>query len=163
MKIVDINAIWLQYPIPKDNQHVSDFGRLATFDMALVEVKTDVGITGYGEGKSQVGSSADNHAMVSIVEHDLKPMLVGRDPRHISALWEQMYNGVRAHYALTRGRGFPRPRKLLTNPVILAGLVFSCKKLNLLTVHFLPQSGRLYYSEEVFICWPSLRYLAGTG
>ena len=107
MKIVDVKAIWLQYPIPKDNQHVSDFGRLATFDMALMEVTTDVGIIGYGEGKSQVGSSADNHAIVSIVEHDLKPMLIGRDPRQISALWEQMYNGVRAHYALTRGRGFP--------------------------------------------------------
>ena len=107
MKIVDIKAIWLQYPIPENRQHLSDFGRMTTFDIALVEVTTDAGITGYGESKSHVGSSADNHAIVAIVEHELKPILVGRDPRQISALWEEMYNGVRAHQALTRGRGFP--------------------------------------------------------
>jgi hypothetical protein len=44
MKITDVKATWLRYPIPEDKQHVSDFGRLTTFDMTLVEVETD-GVT----------------------------------------------------------------------------------------------------------------------
>jgi D-galactarolactone cycloisomerase len=107
MKITDVNATWLRYPIPEDKQHVSDFGRLTTFDMTLVEIATDAGITGYGEAKAQVGSASDNHALLATIREELKPLLVGRDPRHISALWEEMYNGTRAHYALSRGRGFP--------------------------------------------------------
>lgn len=107
MKITDVKATWLRYPIPEDMQHVSDFGRLTTFDMTLVEVVTDSGINGYGEAKAQVGSSSDNHALVTLITHELKPLLIGCDPCQINALWEEMYNGVRAHYALTRGRGFP--------------------------------------------------------
>jgi L-alanine-DL-glutamate epimerase-like enolase superfamily enzyme len=107
MKITDVKATWLRYPIPEERQHVSDFGRLTTFDMTLVEVETDAGVTGYGEAKAQVGSASDNHALLAIVEHELKPRLLGRDPHQISALWEEMYNGTRAHYALSRGRGFP--------------------------------------------------------
>jgi L-alanine-DL-glutamate epimerase-like enolase superfamily enzyme len=107
MQITDVRATWLRYPIPPDQQHVSDFGRLTTFDMALVEVVTDAGISGYGEAKAQVGSASDNHALVALITEELRPLLVGRDPRQISALWEEMYNGTRAHYALSRGRGFP--------------------------------------------------------
>ena len=107
MKITDVKATWLRYPIPDDKQHVSDFGRLTTFDMTLVEVETDAGITGYGEAKAQVGSASDNHALLATIKDELKPSLVGRDPHQISALWEEMYNGTRAHYALSRGRGFP--------------------------------------------------------
>ncbi len=107
MKITDVKATWLRYPIPEDKQHVSDFGRLTTFDMTLVEVVTDEGINGFGEAKAQVGSASDNHALLAVITKELKPLLVGRDPRQISALWEEMYNGVRAHYALSRGRGFP--------------------------------------------------------
>jgi L-alanine-DL-glutamate epimerase-like enolase superfamily enzyme len=107
MKITDVKATWLRYPIPEDKQHVSDFGRATTFDMTLVEIMTDEGISGYGEAKAQVGSSSDNHGIVTMITRELKPMLIGRDPRQINALWEEIYNGVRAHYALTRGRGFP--------------------------------------------------------
>jgi L-alanine-DL-glutamate epimerase-like enolase superfamily enzyme len=55
VKITDVKATWLRYAIPEDKQHVSDFGRLTTFDMTLVEVETDVGITGCGEAKAQRG------------------------------------------------------------------------------------------------------------
>ncbi len=49
MKIRDIRATWLRYPIPGHSQHVSDFGRLTTFDITPVEVETEDGLIGYGE------------------------------------------------------------------------------------------------------------------
>jgi L-alanine-DL-glutamate epimerase-like enolase superfamily enzyme len=107
VKIIDVKATWLRYPIPEDRQHISDFGRVSTFDMTLVEIVTDTGIRGYGEAKAQVGSSSDHHALVAMITQELKPILIGRDPCQISAIWEELYNGVRGHYALTRGRGFP--------------------------------------------------------
>lgn len=107
MKIVDVDAIWLHCPIPYERQHVSDFGRIASFDMTLISVTTDDGRVGYGEAKAAVGSSGVCAALVTCVRHELRPILLGRDPRRINELWERMYNGPRDHYALARGRGFP--------------------------------------------------------
>jgi D-galactarolactone cycloisomerase len=107
MRIRDIRATWLRHPIPEGSQHVSDFGRLTTFDITLVEVETEEGLIGYGESKGAVGSTANNGAVVASVERELRPLLIGEDARQINRLWELMYNGTRAHFALERGRGFP--------------------------------------------------------
>lgn len=107
MIIKDVQAYWLRCPIPPEKQHVSDFGRLTTFDMTLVEVTTQDGMKGYGEAKASVGSSGNCASLVACIQHELKPLLIGQDARHISRLWETMYNGSRAHYALSRGRAFP--------------------------------------------------------
>lgn len=107
MLITDIDAVWLSCPIPYEKQHVSDFGRLASFDMTLVKVTTDRGLVGYGEAKAAVGSAGTCASLVEVVRRDLRPLLLGQDARHIGRLWEMMYNGSRDHYALARGRAFP--------------------------------------------------------
>ena len=107
MKITNIDATWLHCPIPYEQQHISDFGRLASFDCVLVTIMTDEGLVGYGEAKSAVGSAGTCAALVSAVKQDLAPQLLGKDPRRINELWEVMYNGTRDHYALSRGRAFP--------------------------------------------------------
>ncbi len=107
MIITDVDAVWLSCPIPYEKQHVSDFGRLASFDMTLVKVTTDKGLVGYGEAKAAVGSAGTCASLVEVVRRDLRPILLGQDPRNIGRLWEMMYNGTRDHYALARGRAFP--------------------------------------------------------
>lgn len=107
MKITNVQATWLRCPIPLANQHVSDFGKLQTFDIALVRIDTDAGITGYGESKGAVGSAANCAAIVTLIHEELRPLLIGADPRNITALWEKMYSGGRAHYVTKYGRGFP--------------------------------------------------------
>jgi D-galactarolactone cycloisomerase len=107
MKIRDVRATWLRHPIPEASQHVSDFGRLTTFDITLVEVETEDGCVGYGESKGAVGSTANNGAVVASVERELRPLVLGEDARQITKLWERMYNGARSHFALERGRSFP--------------------------------------------------------
>jgi L-alanine-DL-glutamate epimerase-like enolase superfamily enzyme len=49
----------------------------------LVEVVTDAGLVGIGE--SAVGSRA-------LIDSELKPFLVGRDPRQIEWLWQEIYH-----------------------------------------------------------------------
>ncbi|MEZ4830348.1 MAG: mandelate racemase/muconate lactonizing enzyme family protein [Bacteroidia bacterium] len=107
MKITDVSAYWLRCPIPREKQHTSDYGLLTDFDMTLVVVTTDSGLQGFGESKAAVGSSGVCASIVTCVEKELRPLLVGEDARNISYLWEKMYNGTRDHYALSRGRVFP--------------------------------------------------------
>ncbi|WP_324024275.1 mandelate racemase/muconate lactonizing enzyme family protein [Maribacter sp. BPC-D8] len=107
MKITNIEAFWLRCPIPKEKQHFSDYGLLTNFDMTLVVVTTDTGIQGFGEAKAAVGSSGSCASIVSCIENELKPQLIGKDARNISRIWEHVYNGTRDHYSLSRGRKFP--------------------------------------------------------
>ena len=107
MKISRIEAIWLQVPIPEHQQHTSDFGRAQTFDTAVVRVETNAGLTGWGEAKVSAGSFGDYGGVVNIINQEFAPRLVGEDPRDITRLWEELYNGTRAHYALARGHVFP--------------------------------------------------------
>lgn len=107
MKIANIEAYWLRCPIPKEKQHRSDYGLLTNFDMTLVVVTTDTGLQGFGEAKAAVGSSGSCASIVSCVENELKPALIGQEVGRINRVWEIVYNGTRDHYALSRGRKFP--------------------------------------------------------
>jgi len=107
MKIANVEAYWLRCPIPKEKQHASDYGLLTDFDMTLVVVTTEDGRQGFGEAKAAVGSSGVCASIVTCVEKELRPLLVGQDVGHINRLWETVYNGTRDHYALKRGRKFP--------------------------------------------------------
>lgn len=107
MKISNVEAYWLRCPIPEEKQHISDYGLLTNFDMTLVIVTLENGLQGFGEAKAAVGSSGVCASIVSCVENELKPILVGKDARHINRVWEHIYNGTRDHYALKRGRKFP--------------------------------------------------------
>jgi D-galactarolactone cycloisomerase len=107
MNICEVDAQWLHCPIPEGRQHVSDFGLIDSFDMALVRVQTDDGAVGWGEAKAAVGSAGSCATLVACINDELGPSLIGRDPRRINAAADLLYNGPRAGYAASRGRVFP--------------------------------------------------------
>lgn len=107
MKITAVRASWLRAAIPAAAAHVSDFGRNDSFNMCLVEIDTDAGITGLGEAKAAVGNLGHYAAIVTLIREEFAPLLLGRDPRDITGAWELLYNGSRAHYAVREGRTFP--------------------------------------------------------
>jgi L-alanine-DL-glutamate epimerase-like enolase superfamily enzyme len=107
MKITGVRARWLRAPIPPERRHTSDFGVNDSFNTCLVEIDTDAGLTGLGEAKVGVGNLGNYAALVSLIRAELAPSLVGRDARDVTALWECMYNGTRAHYVPAHGRTFP--------------------------------------------------------
>ena len=107
MQIKSVDARWLHSPIAHDRQHVSDFGRHASFDTAIVRVETDNGTVGWGEAKAAVGGTGVYRALVGIIRDEIAPLLIGRDPRDPARIWEELYNRVRAHYALSAGHVFP--------------------------------------------------------
>ncbi len=107
MKIRDVRARWIHCPIPEAQQHVSDFGRISSFDAAIISIEVDGGLVGWGEAKAGVGSSGPCRAVVETIRDEYAPALMGLDARRITAAWDTMYNGTRAGYAFERGRGFP--------------------------------------------------------
>ena len=107
MKITAVRASWLRASIPAERAHVSDFGRNDSFNTCLVEIDTDAGLTGLGEAKVGVGNLGNYAGVVALIHAEYGPQLVGRDPRDISAIWELLYSGSRAHYAVRTGRTFP--------------------------------------------------------
>ena len=107
MRITAVRASWLRAPIPAAAAHVSDFGRNDSFNMCLVEIDTDAGITGLGEAKAAVGNLGNYAAIVTLIREEFTPLLIGRDPRDITGAWDLLYNGTRAHYATREGRTFP--------------------------------------------------------
>jgi D-galactarolactone cycloisomerase len=107
MRITAVRASWLRALIPAAAAHVSDFGRNDSFNMCLVEIDTDAGITGLGEAKAAVGNLGNYAAIVTLIREEFAPLLIGRDPRDITGAWDLLYNGTRAHYAAREGRTFP--------------------------------------------------------
>jgi L-alanine-DL-glutamate epimerase-like enolase superfamily enzyme len=107
VKIAAVRASWLSARIPPERAHVSDFGRNDSFNTCLVEIDTDTGLTGLGEAKVGVGNLGNYAAVVELIRRDLGPAIIGRDPRDITAIWDALYSGSRAHYGAREGRLFP--------------------------------------------------------
>lgn len=104
--IANVEARWISCPISKQAQHVSDFGKMVSFDMTLITITLADGTKGYGEAKAAVGSQGSCEALALLIERELKPQLIGQDSTHINKLWGALYNGPRQGYAETRGRSF---------------------------------------------------------
>ena len=119
-------------PFPPAAAHVSDFGRNDSFNMCLVEIDTDAGITGLGEAKAAVGNLGNYAAIVTLIQRRIRPAPGGPRPaRHHRRLGPPLQRLARAlrdprgpdlphhrpprHHALRRVRrghralGHPRP------------------------------------------------------
>ncbi len=107
MKITKVLATWVQVPIPPERQHLSDFGKQPSFDSVIVRIETDAGITGWGEAKAGVASTAACGGLAAIINLDFAPLLLGQDPRDISRLWDTLYSMPRQGFAIDRGHVFP--------------------------------------------------------
>lgn len=107
MRINSVHAWWVQIPIEKSDQHVSDFGRTKTFDAAILKIETDDGLVGWGEGKNAAGSTGHYGTLVHLLNHEFGPQIIGRDPADITFIWEDLYNGVRSKTAAAAGHAMP--------------------------------------------------------
>lgn len=121
MRIKSAKAFWVQIPIKEAQQHTSDFGRLRTFDSAILRLETDCGLIGWGEGKNAAGSAGHYATLVHLLNHEFGPRIVGRDPADITWIWEDLYNGVRVEKAAANGQSMPElARRGLTVAAISA-------------------------------------------
>jgi D-galactarolactone cycloisomerase len=83
MKITAVDTILLQIPYDIGGGPMAIAGRPATrLNVLLVKIDTDSGLTGWGEAFGHAVAPATK----LVIDTMIAPMLVGRDPRNISAL-----------------------------------------------------------------------------
>lgn len=107
LPIARVEATWVRIPIEPGAQPTSDFGRLETFDTAVVRIETRDGLVGFGEASNAAGSAGNYAALVSLINRELGPAIVGLDAANVTGIWDLLYNGSRAHFAIARGHAFP--------------------------------------------------------
>jgi L-alanine-DL-glutamate epimerase-like enolase superfamily enzyme len=97
VKITEVEAFSLTAPLKEPWKIAKVVMREMT--CTLVKISTDSGIVGVGESLTRLGPEAAR----AIVDHILKPVLIGADPFDVEVLWEEMFSTMR-----TRGhnKGF---------------------------------------------------------
>src|SRR5262245_25977618 len=91
MKIKDIAVHVLKSPLAQP--FAFSQGWVTQRSATLVEVQTDIGVTGWGEAFAQ-GLEPPEIAAVAI-DKALRPLVTGADPLDVEVLWHRMYHATR--------------------------------------------------------------------
>jgi D-arabinonate dehydratase len=92
MQIRDVRTLAVEYPLPRP---VFDANyKMATKPALLVEVETDTGLVGLGEAAHFGGPLVST---ATVIEQELRPNLLGQDPREVERLWELMHRRAYKH------------------------------------------------------------------
>lgn len=86
MRITDVIAHPLTAPMDPDALATA-FGKFNSTSLLVVEIHTDNGLVGWGEGLARYAPTA--HA--DIVTRLLRPILIGEDPTEVERLWQRMF------------------------------------------------------------------------
>jgi len=92
VKIRDVRTLAVEYTLPTP---VFDANyTMATKPALLVEVETDAGLVGLGEAAHFGGPLVST---TTVIEQELRPHLLGQDPREVERLWELMHRRAYKH------------------------------------------------------------------
>lgn len=88
MKIIDVRTKLLHTPV--ETALINKTKSRAYMEIVLVEIATDEGVTGYGYSYTD---GFGGHAIKTLVDTDIRGLIVGKDPRDVKAissmlLWE---------------------------------------------------------------------------
>ncbi|MBQ3719878.1 MAG: hypothetical protein IJM92_04540 [Fibrobacter sp.] len=94
MKITEIIVHPLRMPLVHPYVLSKAYGVLVASDQIYIEIKTDEGITGWGEGNPWAGFSGDiAESVVCVLQKLVAPALIGKDPTNINAIHQEL-NGL---------------------------------------------------------------------
>jgi D-galactarolactone cycloisomerase len=91
MRIVEVNTYALQSAL--EQPFAFSQGWVTKRSATLVEVITDQGVCGWGEAFNQ-GLEPPQIA-AAVIEHALKPLVLGANPVDVEVLWHRMYHATR--------------------------------------------------------------------
>jgi D-galactarolactone cycloisomerase len=98
MRIADVRAIPVSYPVPREKRVALGIGTAVKRDAVVVRVTTDEGIVGWGEAHH----GRAHTAVAKLIETTLKQLIVGMDADP-GAAWEKMYRYQLASHGMGAG------------------------------------------------------------
>ena len=87
MKINDVVAYPISFPIPETHRVSLGIGQTIKRDAVLVKVTTDSGLSGWGEAHAARAPSA----MAELINTTLRHLVIGRDASDPAAIWDYVY------------------------------------------------------------------------
>ncbi len=87
MKITNIKALPISFPVPPEQSVRLGIGRSVKRDAVLLRVETDAGIVGWGEAHH----GRCPGAVAKLIETTLKELVVGMDPIDVSGVWAKVF------------------------------------------------------------------------
>jgi L-alanine-DL-glutamate epimerase-like enolase superfamily enzyme len=86
VKITGVEAIALRYPLREPIRDATH--DLALYELAVVRLHTDDGLTGHGFSSATHGGGS---VIAHLVREMLAPVVIGRDSFHVRGLWDEMF------------------------------------------------------------------------
>jgi L-alanine-DL-glutamate epimerase-like enolase superfamily enzyme len=99
MRIADVRAYPVSYPIAPQNRVALGIGTAVKRDAVLVKVTTDAGLVGWGEAHH----GRAHTAVAKLVETTLKQLILNLETEDIPAVWEKMYRYQLASHGMGAG------------------------------------------------------------
>jgi L-alanine-DL-glutamate epimerase-like enolase superfamily enzyme len=99
LRIAELRAYPLSFPIPPANRVALGIGTAVKRDAVLVKVTSDEGIAGWGEAHH----GRAHTAVAKLIDTTLRQLVVGMDAGDITAVWEKMYRFQLASHGMGAG------------------------------------------------------------
>ena len=99
MKIRDVKAYPISFPIPEANRVALGIGTAVKRDAVLVKVTTEDGIVGWGEAHH----GRAHTAVAKLIDTTLRFLVVGMDADDVAGIWEKMYRFQLASHGMGAG------------------------------------------------------------
>ena len=99
MRIAEVRAFPVSYPIAPENRVSLGIGTAVKRDAALVRIATDTGLVGWGEAHH----GRAHTAVAKLIETTLRQIIAGMDALDTEAAWEKMYRFQLASHGMGAG------------------------------------------------------------
>ena len=99
MRIAELRAYPVSFPIPPQNRVALGIGTAVKRDAVLVKVTSDEGLAGWGEAHH----GRAHTAVAKLIDTTLRQLVVGMDAGDIAAIWEKMYRFQLASHGMGAG------------------------------------------------------------
>jgi D-galactarolactone cycloisomerase len=99
LRIAELSAYPVSFPIPAANRVALGIGTAVKRDAVLVKVTGDEGLVGWGEAHH----GRAHTAVAKLIETTLRQLVVGMDSDDITAIWEKMYRYQLASHGMGAG------------------------------------------------------------
>ncbi|HEX6690166.1 MAG TPA: mandelate racemase/muconate lactonizing enzyme family protein, partial [Burkholderiales bacterium] len=99
MRITDVRAFPVSFPIPPASRVALGIGTAVKRDAVIVKVTTDEGIVGWGEAHH----GRAHTAVAKLIESTLKQLILNLDAHDVTGVWEKMYRYQLASHGMGAG------------------------------------------------------------
>lgn len=99
MRIAEVRAFPVSYPIAPQNRVALGIGTAVKRDAVLVKLTTDAGLVGWGEAHH----GRAHTAVAKLIETTLRQLILDLDAEDVPAVWEKMYRFQLASHGMGAG------------------------------------------------------------